>query len=87
MLRQYQEEIERLKAMLAGQLGGPVDPSMYASGAGAPSAGVQNNHALEEEKKRLKEEKERELQEIENRLKEDYESQCAPPSAISIAAN
>jgi hypothetical protein len=76
MLRQYQEEIEKLKAMLAGQAGGPVDPAMFAAGGGADLR-EQNNRILEEEKQRLREEKEAELQEIEHRLQGDYNAKCA----------
>ena len=69
MLRQYQEEIERLKAMLAGQ-GGAAMPGQMTPGVSQEDT----SRALEREKQRLREEKESELQEIERRLKDDYES-------------
>mmetsp|Transcript_8599 Transcript_8599/g.25741 ORF Transcript_8599/g.25741 Transcript_8599/m.25741 type:complete len:1294 (-) Transcript_8599:885-4766(-) len=73
MLREYQEEIQRLKALLAGQ----VDPSLLAGPGGAAPVAASpkaSDRALEAEKQRLRQEKESELLEIEERLRSDYEA-------------
>ncbi|XP_052800999.1 kinesin-like protein KIF17 isoform X2 [Mya arenaria] len=75
LLRQYQEEIERLKAMLMGQIPMPEGGFQVSGEVAAPAAGKSSDDSarveLEDEKEKIKEEYDRKLAE----MQEQYEQE------------
>ncbi len=70
MLREYQEEIQRLKAMLDGQGPGAVlDPGV-------------SEQMLEEERKKMKAEHDREMEEMRRKMESEKQSKAAMQAEI-----
>eukprot|EP00041_Stephanoeca_diplocostata_P031444 m.978641 g.978641 ORF g.978641 m.978641 type:complete len:1272 (+) comp23961_c0_seq4:258-4073(+) len=88
LLREYQEEIKKLKAMLAGQLGvdesniGPLSPPDGADPGkrrrrDSTATSEDSNALLEAQKQRLQQEHDAKIADIEAKLKKDYDDKLA----------
>ncbi|XP_070199882.1 osmotic avoidance abnormal protein 3-like isoform X2 [Littorina saxatilis] len=72
LLRQYQEEIEKLKAMLMGQIPVPKEGGKAIKSASRRDSDVDDiRHDLVEEKERLRQEYEEKMQEMQSEMEEE----------------